>query len=215
MRSPLGPRGGRRSRVLTLLALSAAAGCAGARRDPPLPTMTAVAHEQAAEAEEQRAVQARQVSAPEGGALAAEAARHRQAAEAQRRVAVEACPAPALESEGIFSLVTAVILDVQPLEEPTTAGPPRPNRSGPPPHVAGAVIRVSTRLSLEDVAAGLECQVARARVHGGGAADPVAVPGVLRRVGPSTPGVIRIELHSDDEALAREVLRRAMALAAH
>ena len=224
MRSPHGPRplagampakGRWRSRLLTLLALSAGAGCAGARRDPPLPIMTAVAHEHAAKAEERRAVQAGQVSAPEGGALAAEAARHRQAAEALRRAAGEACPAPALESEGVFSLVTAVILDVQPLEERTSTGPPRPARAGPPARMAGAVIRVSTRLPTEDAVAGLECQVARAGVNGGSAADPVAVPGVRRRVSSQTPGILQVELHSDDEAVAMEVLRRARALAAH
>ena len=201
--------------ILALLLLPAAAGCAVGRRDPPLQVMTAVAHEQAAEVEDQRAVQAGQVSASEGGALNAEAVRHRQAAEALRRAATEACPAPALESDGVFSLVTAVILDVQPLEERMSTGPPRPSRAGPPARTAGAVIRLSTRLPVEDAAAGLECQVARARVNGGSAADPLAVPGVLRRVSSPAPGILLVELHSDDAAVALEVLRRARALAAH
>lgn len=222
--SSLGPSSPERSRparvrwrpwVLALLTLALAAGCAGARRDPPLPIMTAIAHEQAAEAEERRAVQAAQVSAPEVGALAAEAARHRQVAGALRHAAAVACPAPALESEGVFSLVTAVILDVQALEEPTVTGPPRPSRARPPARIAGAVVRVSTRLPMEDAVAGLECQVARAGVAGGNAADPSAVPGVLHHVTSPTPGVLRVEVHTDEEVAALEVLRRARALAAH
>lgn len=222
--SSLGPRSSARSRpararwrprVLALLTSALAAGCADARRVPPLQVMTAVAHEHAAEAEDRRAVQAGMVSAAEGGALSAEAARHRQAAEALRGAAAAACSAPALGSESVFSLVTAVVLDVEPLEERTSTGPPRPSRAGPPARVAGAVIRVSTRLPMEDAAAGLDCQVARARINGGNAADPVAVPGVLRRVSAPTPGVLRVELRSDEDAVAQEVLRRAKALAAH
>lgn len=223
MSVPLGPRAPAgagpawarwRPPVSALLLSWLAAGCAGARQDPPLPVLTAAAHEQAAEAEERRAVQAGQASEP-GGVLSAEAARHRQAAAALLRAVEDACPAPALESEGVFSLVSAVILDVQPLEERTSAGPPQPNRAGPPTRLAGAVLRVSTLLPKEDAAAGLECQVARARVNGGIAGDPLAVPGVHHRVSAPTFGVLRVELHSDDEVVALEVLRRARALAAH
>ncbi len=204
-----------RAGVLLLLVAALQAGCAAARRDPPAPAMPAVAHEHAAEMEQRRAGQAEGVSASAGGALLAEAARHREAAEALRRAAEALCPAPALESEGVFSLVTAVVLEVRPMMERPSSRAPRPTRGEPRNQAAGAVIVVATRLPPEDVLAGLQCQVARSRVTGGSAADPAAVAGATLLVRSPSPGVVHVEVHADDDDTAQEVLHRARRLMGH
>lgn len=210
-RVPLGGLAG----AAALLAVLNSVGCASPSRDQRHQTMTAVAHERAAEIEARRALQAGQVTPSSAMALSDEASHHRQAAEILRCTAAEACPAPAMESEGVFSLVSSTVLYAQPVQERGWSSPPRPLRSGPPARLAGALVVVSTLLPAEDVAAGLQCQVARARVNGGHPADPAAVPGVSVRVRQSAQGTVTVELHIDDEAAAEEVLRRAQALAAH
>lgn len=198
-----------------MLPLFLVAACAGPSRGHVGEFMTAVAHERAAEVEERRALQAGQVTAGSGTTLSGQATDHRQSAELLRRAAAEACPAPAMDSEGVFSLVTANVLEVRPIQERAYQGPPRPMRDGPPPRLAGVLLLVSTRLPAEDVAAGVRCQVARARVDGGIPTDPASVAGVSLHVRSKAAGSIEIELHADDFAAAAELLRRAQALAAH
>lgn len=169
--------------------------------------MTADEHDRAATVEE---FHAKESAVYEGPDHAARAAEHRAVARRLRDEEASACAGLTEGTEGVSPFSGFTVERVERVEE-SWARAPAPGRALPTT-LKGAEITVRSSLEFEAANRRLACSVARAAARGDDGTNPVGVGRVTVRIRPLADRLFQIRVRTEDEASAREVLRRAEAL---
>lgn len=170
--------------------------------------MTADEHDRAAEVEEFHSKEMRPAEAGEDHA--ARAAEHRAMAQRLRDAEAIACAGLREGTEGVSPFSGFTVEKVERIDE-SWGRAPSPGRAAPS-SLRGAAMTVRSDLDLEAAETRMACSTARARALGDDGATPVGLGRVTVRFQVLAERRFVIQVRADDEASAKEVLRRAEAL---
>lgn len=197
----------REIRTLAILVLLASACAPRAVLTRKELRMTADEHDRAAQVEEFHAKEMR----PEAGEdHAARAAEHRAMAQRLRDSEASACAGLREGTERVSPFSGFTVEKVERIDE-SWGRAPSPGRAVPT-SLRGAAMTVRSDLDLEAAETRMACSAARARALGDDGTTPVGLGRVTVRFEVLAERRFLIQVRADDEASAREVLRRAEAL---
>lgn len=197
-------------------------GCAAFNRTRPQ-DLTVRGHEQAAVAEEENAAQAARDAKFGGrGAQYAQfmAPRYRSLVESHRAAArflrdevARACDGvPEALGPAIDGVMVVSVDELRRGSEPPVV---HSARGFNPEYLLGAKIALVGEVTPSALTGLLRCRIARAAADGDDGVDPVAVKGAKVMVLPRGEGGLLVEIRTEDQPTASEVVRRARLLTAH